>query len=257
MLRFTCCFLSCFLASNASAKNLHSILDRNDSPLLLEGEENTPEAELSEARLQLAQGNFKKAQHLTTLWLETHPRSLLAAEAYLIRGDALYEQMEYYEALFDYEMIAQNYYEGEHFQIALEKEFEIATLFAHGTLRKKWGMRFLDATSEAEDIFYLIHSRVGGSPLAESAGMELADLYYRRADMDLAAEAYQLFIENYPMSHLIVKAKSKLISARMATYRGPAFDDKGLIDARDELLQLQIMNPSPARQIVTDELSFA
>jgi outer membrane protein assembly factor BamD (BamD/ComL family) len=67
--------------------------------------------------------------------------------------------------------------------------------------------------------------------------------------MKLAAEAYQLFLENYPMSALVGKAKQRLVYARLATYRGPAFDDKGLIDARDELIQLETLNPRHAEKI--------
>ena len=67
--------------------------------------------------------------------------------------------------------------------------------------------------------------------------------------MKLAAEAYQLFIENYPMSTLAGKAKQRLVYARLATYRGPAFDDKGLIDARDELIQLETLSPRHAKKM--------
>jgi outer membrane protein assembly factor BamD (BamD/ComL family) len=251
MHRFTTCYIFLLLASFAHAQEHYSLDQNDDWELLYAPEEGSPEAQLAQARRQLAQGNNVEAQRLATIWLDRNKRNPLESEAYLIRGDALFNQKEYYEALFDYELIARSHYESEAFQIALLREFTIAEKFAHGTLRKKWGMRFLDATDEAEEIFYLIQERLGGSMLAERAGIELADLYFRRAQMKLAAEAYQLFIENYPMSLLVGKAKQRLVYSRLATYRGPAFDDKGLIDARDELIQLETFDPSRAKKINT------
>ena len=249
MLRLTSCVIAFFIVSNGFAQE-HYVLDNNDDWKLLDSpEDGSPEAQLAQARLQLAQGNPAEAQRLASIWLDRNKRNPLVAEAYLIRGDALYEQKEYYEALFDYEIIARSHYESEPFQIALQREFEIAKMFAHGSLRKKWGMRILDATAEAEEIFFLIQERSDASKLAENAGIELADLYFRLAQMKLAAEAYQLFLENFPMSTLRGKAKQRLVYARLATYRGPAFDDKGLIDAREELIQLETTSPSHARRI--------
>ncbi|MBC8203610.1 MAG: outer membrane protein assembly factor BamD [Planctomycetes bacterium] len=242
--------LICIILTPLAYGQEHYVLDQNDDwELQNVAEEGSPEAQLAQARKQLAQGNAAESQRLATIWLDRNKRNPLASEAYLIRGDALFNQKEYYEALFDYEMIARSFYESEAFQIALQREFKIAQMFANGTLRKKWGMRFLDATDEAEEIFFLIQERSDASILAESAGIELADLYFRRAQMKLASEAYQLFLENYPMSTLVGKAKQRLVYARLATYRGPAFDDKGLIDARDELIQLETLNPRHANKI--------
>jgi|TARA_B100000959_G_scaffold278644_2_gene337358 outer membrane protein assembly factor BamD (BamD/ComL family) len=242
--------LICLIFTSLSYGQEHYILDQNDDWELRNApEEGSPEAQLAQARKQLAEGNAAEAQRLATIWLDRNKRNPLAAEAYLVRGDALFNQKEYYESLFDYELIARSFYESEAFQIALQREFKIAQMFANGTLRKKWGIRFLDATDEAEELFFLIQERSDASILAESAGIELADLYFRRSQMKLAAEAYQLFIENYPMSTQVGKAKQRLVYARLATYRGPAFDDKGLIDARDELIQLETLNPRHAKKI--------
>jgi hypothetical protein len=53
--------------------------------------------------------------------------------------------------------------------------------------------------------------------------------------MKLANDMYQIFIENFPNSLELDKARARLIYTRLATYRGPAFNDAGLDDARKEL----------------------
>ena len=249
MLRITTCLIAMMVASIAAAQE-HFVLDKNDEWLIQDAPEaGSPQAQLDQARKQLALGNYAEAQRLATIWLDRNKRNPLASEAHLIRGDALFEQKEYYESLFDYELIARSYYKGETFLIAVQRELKVASMFAHGTLRKKWGFRFLDATAEAEELFIRVQERLPDSRLAEQAGIELSDLYFRKAQMKLAADAYQLFIENFPLSTLVGKAKQRLVYAWLATYRGPAFDDIGLIDAREELIQLVTSNPARANQI--------
>ena len=249
MYRITSCCLCLILASFAGAQEQYSLNSNDNWELQNAPEEGSPEAQLSEARKQLAQGHNSKAFQLATIWLDRNKRNPLASEAHLVRGDALFNQKEYYEAAIEYEFVARSFPESEAFQIALQREYTIAMKFATGTLRKKWGFRFLDATEEAEEIFFLIQIRADSSPLGEDASFQLAELYFRRAEMNHAADAYQKFIENYPFAPRVLLAKEKLANARLATYRGPAFDDKGLIDAREELMQIQAFNPTHAKKI--------
>ena len=72
--------------------------------------------------------------------------------------------------------------------------------------------------------------------------------------MRLANEMYQIYIENFPRSPHINKAKARLVYTRLGTYRGPAFNDTGLIDSRRELVELQFTNPRLASIINSDGL---
>ena len=69
--------------------------------------------------------------------------------------------------------------------------------------------------------------------------MTRADFYFARGDMDLAVEAYSLFIENYPRSERLNDARRRLIHAHMASFKGPQFDAAGLYEARELLLRFQ------------------
>ncbi len=84
--------------------------------------------------------------------------------------------------------------------------------------------------------------------------MELADFYFRRRQMDLAVDMYSIFIENYPDSQWISKARRRLIYAHLATFKGPEFDIAGLREARSRLNELKAMEPSIAQQIGADGL---
>jgi len=212
----------------------------------------SPEAQLAGASKQLALGNYQEAMRLSSIWIERNKHNIdvaLIGEAHIIHGDALFAQKYFYESLFDYEIVAREFYETKAAVKANERELEIAIMFANGVHKLLWGMRIADATDEAEELLILIQERLPQSPLAETAAMELADLYYRKKQMKLANDMYLIFVENYPRSKKIERAKARLIYTRLATYRGPLFNDAGLFDARKELVQLRNTSPSLARTV--------
>ncbi len=209
----------------------------------------TPQGELALARRTLARGDAERAEILATNWIERHDRHPLLPEAYLTRGDALRAQENYYQALFDYEYVARVFTATEAFVTALQRELEIATLYATGTQRKLWGMRILSAEDEAQELLIRIQERLPGSRLAEQAAMQLADFYFQRRKMELAVDMYSIFIENHPNSRLISKARRRLIYAHLATFKGPRFDAAGLLEARQRLQELITLEPATAERI--------
>ena len=214
----------------------------------------TPEGQLASARRALARGRPERAEHLAAQWIARYEQHPLLAEAYLIRADAMFARRDYYEALFDYEYVARMFPGSEAFVTALERELEIARLFAGGTKRKLWGMRIVDASAEAEELLIRIQERLPGSRLAEEAGMMLGDYYFSRRKMDLAAEMYAIYVENYPHSEQIDRARKRLIYAHLASFKGPEFDAAGLYEARARLQELKAVAPATAQQMGADAL---
>lgn len=231
----------------ALAQEVYVLDEMTDSWILTDSPKpGTPEAQLAAAAKLMAEGRYEDAERLAANWLTRNKRHPLVAEAHLIHGDALFAQREYYQSLFDYEIVARDYYGTTAAIAANKKELEIATLFANGMLMKQWGMRIFSAKEEAEELLILVQERLPRSLLAETAAMELADMYYRGKQMKLANDMYLIFVENYPRSEHIDKAETRLIYTRLATYRGPAFDNSGLVDAREELKRLEFTRPKLA-----------
>lgn len=215
----------------------------------------TAQAELHEIRRLIAADRPAEADKLATRWINRHTGHELMPEAMLLRGDARAARKHYFRALYDYEQLVRAYPESEQFHEALEREFMIAKTFASGVKRRLWGMRIVPADGEAEELFILIQERAPGSRLAERAGKELGDFYYRRSEMALAAEAYDLFRQNYPRSQWSVHAVSRQIQANLATFRGPAYDATGLVEAQSRLSEFQEKMPVAAEQHGAAELS--
>ena len=213
------------------------------------------QARLLRARQAILDGNPQRGEDIATAFIDQYPNSPLLPDAYLIRGDALLASDDEYEALFDYEEIARSFPNSAVFVTALEREFEIAKQYAHGRYRKLLGIiRILPAEDDAQEILIRIQERLPGSRLAEEAGMELADFYFRKRDLRMAAEAYDLFVENYPRSKDINKAKLRLIYSYLADYRGPRYDASGLEEARLRLEDLRVEEPGLAQRIGVEAL---
>lgn len=215
----------------------------------------TQSGQLLLARRAVIQGNTARARDLATAFIDRYPNSELQANAHLIRGDAYLEDGDEYQALFEYEAIARGFPASPVFVTALEREFEIARAYANGMRRKLFGIfRIMNTADEAQELLIRIQERLPGSRLAEQAGMELADFYFRTRDLRMAAEAYDLFIENYPRSADVNKARLRLIYSYLADYRGPRYDAGGLEEARLRLEDLRVREPGLAQRIGAESL---
>ena len=208
------------------------------------------EAQLLAARRALVDGEVSRAKNLANAFIERFPLSRYRADALLIRGDAKVAGGNEYEALFDYEEICRRYSGSDAFIPTLEREYEIATAYAKGLKKRFFGtFRIVDASEDAQELLIRVQERLPGSELAEKAGMELADFYFNRREMLMAAEAYSLFLENYPRSTQLSKARLRLIYSYLAGFRGPEYDASGLLEARAKLRSMQALQPGLAQQV--------
>ena len=231
------------------AQEIHELGPDDRWQVQTAGATSGPEAQLAIARRFLAENRPERAYNIVLRWIRRHPGSPELPMAHLIKGDALVAMTDYYESLYDYEYIARAFPGSNEFKIALEREFDIARMFATGTNRKWLGLRIAPAIDEAEEILIRIQERMPGSQLAEQAGLALGDLYFRQRRMDMAADAYAIFIERYPRSPSLNLANYRLIIANIAAFKGPRFDIVGLLEAKAQLHRLQTLRPAEAEQI--------
>lgn len=241
------------IGGTAPAQSSYELTDEGFVELLAP-EAGTPAAELAEVRRLIAQDKPGKALKQLKRWIKKHRYHPLMVEALLLQGDAKAARGDYYKSLADYEQLIELYPASEQFNTAIRREYEIAVMYATGFKRKFWGMRILPAGGEAEELFIRIQERVPGSALGEKASIALADYYYAEPAMALAAEAYDLFLLNYPQSELRQWALLRLIQSSLARFKGPEFDATGLIDAGERLRQYQSEFPAGADRIGADAL---
>jgi len=214
----------------------------------------TPAGQLQAIRKTLAMDDWLRARDMADQWIKRYPNHPRLVEAYLLRGDAKLLAHQYFQSLFDYEYVVRSFPASEQFLVALEREYQVAKLFASGTKRKFLGMRILSAASEAEEVFIRVQERAPGSQVGELASLALGDFYYDRRQMTTAVEAYDLFLTNYPYSQSRQRAMKRLIQASLATFKGPKYDPTGLIEAAQRIKAYEQQFPAAAQQFDTPTL---
>jgi len=214
----------------------------------------TPEGQLQSIRKALAEDQANKALKLAKKWIKQHAGHAQLAEAHLLRGDAYVAKTHYFKALFDYELVIRQYPDRPQYIPAVERQYEIARLFASGVKRRWLGTRILSASGEAEEMFIRIQERLPGSEVGEKASLALGDLYFNRTEMNSATTAYDMFLMNYPRSSNRQHAMERLVWASLARFKGPKFDPTGLMEARKWIEQFQREFPASAERIGTTEM---
>ncbi|QQE10891.1 outer membrane protein assembly factor BamD [Planctomycetota bacterium] len=237
-----------FLSSNAYAQESYELTGDTWSKLATYPP-NSPEGKLQAIRKLIAEQKFREAQDKAKSWISQYPDNPMLVEAYLLRGDALTGRTYYYDALYDYEKVINDFPASEQFHVALEREFQIGRLFLSGVKRRLFSLPVIPADTEGEELLIRIQERAPGSSLGERASITLADYFYDIGDMKDAAEAYDLFIANYPDSTQREWALLRLIHASLARFKGPQYDPAGLIEAQTRLLVFQDEYPASAERI--------
>ncbi len=206
---------------------------------------------MSEARALIAADRAGAAKKLLDTWIKANEFSAspFLAEAYLLRGDAKLALSDEYKALYDYERVVKDFPASEQFTVALERELEVARLYLNGLRRKTFfGLRVDSGIVAAEEIIMRINERLPGSRLAEEALLLLADYYYRKRDLPMAAETYDVFLEIFPRSEFRKLAMERRIYSNIAQFKGPRYDASGLIEARYQILEFADQFPIEAEQ---------
>ncbi|MBX3357022.1 MAG: outer membrane protein assembly factor BamD [Phycisphaeraceae bacterium] len=214
---------------------------------------------VNQARRLIADEKFGEAKKILEEWVEENKRgkSPLLPQAYLLLGDAKTGDGNEFEALYDYEAICKQFPDSIEYVKAVERELDIGVRYVNGFKRKFLGMRILDADDIGQELLLRVQERLPGSRLAERAGIELADYYFRVRDMSNAATAYRLFLQNYPKSEYAEKAMQRQVYATISQYHGPKYDSTPLLNAGVLIRTFMVRYPAAAQQAGLDDALLA
>jgi outer membrane protein assembly factor BamD (BamD/ComL family) len=217
------------------------------------------EATIAEARRDLAEDRPSEARRILDTFLDKYKNedNPFLPEAYLLRGDAITALGKEHKALYDYEKVIERFPDSPQYVVALERELDIAIRYVNGLRYKFLGLRIADASDIGEELLIRCQERLPGSRLAERAGIELADFYYRKRDLQLAGEAYELFLANYPQSPYRMKAMERRVYAAIGRFKGPRYDSSSLIDAQTLIRRFEALYPTEAAKAGLDDSLLA
>jgi outer membrane protein assembly factor BamD (BamD/ComL family) len=214
----------------------------------------TPEAEVAEMIQQLKTNHTGELIKHAKKWIKTNKSNPLVPQVLLLQGDAEVLRGNKYKALYSYEDILNNFPTSELYTAVLQKEYDIADAFLKGYKRKFFGFRILPVTDDAVELLDRIQDRQRGSPLAEQAGIRVADYYYDSGDFQEAIDSYNDFLKRYPYSQYVRKAEVRRAEASLGNFHGILFDVTPLLDSRERLAAISQVFPQTAEGLQVNAL---
>lgn len=210
---------------------------------------------MAEMRRLLADGQASEVRRRMDAWLEENKTSNNPErpQALLLRGNALLVLDREFTSLYDYEDIIRNHPQSAEFVRAIERELDIADLYAAGLKLRSFGIRYADPEPIVREIYIRTGERVPGSELAERALLSLADYYYARRDMPLARDSYDVYLLNFPDGPNAQHARARRIYTDIARFKGPRYDASGLLDAEVRIRNFLARYGQAARDAGIDE----
>jgi outer membrane assembly lipoprotein YfiO len=203
---------------------------------------------LERAGQLVANNNNVAAKKVLVPWLKREQNSPLRDRALYLLGLANYQYGDRIRSFYNFDELMDKHPDSKYFYPALERQYAIADAFLTGYKRRFIGLALLSAEDEAVEMLFRIQQRSPGSPLAEKALKRTGDYYYADAQYDLAADAYQAFIDRYRRSPEIPQVRLRKAFAELAQFRGTRFDPTPVINARTSLEELAIDYPALAQQ---------
>lgn len=232
--------------SSAIAQSSEFELDESGDWAQTQSPEPGSDAEImAQVTKLLAEEKPDTAHSKISKWLDENKRTRneYIAQAFYLRGVARLDRGREYKALFDFETVIRDFPSSPYFLKAVEHEYDIGVAYINGLKRRFLGVRWDSGRPTGEELLIRTQERVPGSQLAEDAALTLADHFYNRRELKLAAEMYSIFRHNFPNSVHVRQAMLREIESNIARFKGPRYDGSGLVDAKLLIEQYQQQFP--------------
>src|SRR5437879_596900 len=193
-------------------------------------------------------GQAGPAKKTVVSWIKSHKDSLIRDRGVYLLGECNYLMGNRTLAFYNFDELLDLYPDSRYFYPSLQRQYEIADAYLKGFKNRFMGLPIIDAHVEATGMLYRVQQRSPGSPLAEKALLRVADYYYSAGDFDIAADAYAAYIRGYPRSPYLARVRLRQAFSALAQFRGIRYDATPIIDARQQLQDLQAAYPQIAEE---------
>ena len=206
----------------------------------------TPAGEIALIRQDLNQNKLAKAGNLATKFAKKYPDSELVEEAHYLGGQADIRRGHYWQAFNRLEKLLNGSPSGRFYERGLNLEYDVAEAFLQGKKKLIWGFIPLPAQDDGLEILQRIAERFPGSGLAERSLLRVADYHFNQREWQDAADAYIRYQTLFPNRDAAGYAEFRAAQSYYNDYRGSAFDDTPLLEARQRFEAYQARRPTEA-----------
>jgi len=203
---------------------------------------------LDRAEQMIQHGQLGGAKKILVRWIKSKKNAPGRDRAVYLLGEANFLLGNRFQSFYNFDELLDQYADSRYWYPSLQRQYDIADAYLKGYKNRFLGIPFLDAKIEATEMLYRIQQRAPGSPLAEKALLRVADHYYGEGDFDIAADAYAAYVRSYPKSPHIPRVRLRQAFSALAQFRGIRYDATPIIDARQQLADIQGAYPQLAEE---------
>ena len=170
-----------------------------------------------------------------------------------IKAEMLFCQGKLAKAGRSYDKFLAEYPESELYEVALDRQFSIATAFLAGQKKPVLKVFKIKGSAEGEKIMEKVSDRAGQSPIAVKATQAVANSLEKRGKFD---EAYYKWSEISSRWTSGQTGKDSLLNmgrCKHAAYKGPKYDASNLISAKSYYENFKLRYPKGAEELDIDE----
>jgi outer membrane assembly lipoprotein YfiO len=192
----------------------------------------TPAGETALIRQEVDKGWNRTAVSDAEKFLKTYSLDPYCEEVLMLAGKAEMARERYYQAYEFFEKQILQFPSGRYFERSLQYEYDCAEAFLAGKKRNIWNIFFVPAQDDGLEILKKIVEHAPGSQLAEKSLLRTGDYHYQQREYPEAIKSYDKYLEIFGRNEKASYAMLQAARASLAWYRGPEFDDRPLLEAR-------------------------
>lgn len=211
-------------------------------------------------REQLAQGkkfqekkDYGNAIAAYRRLLKRWPTSLSAPEAQFGLAECQLATEHMFVAFKEYQKLIEKYPGSEHFDQALQRQFEIGNMFFAGDKDKVWGVKLFPSLDKAVEIYEQVVKNGPYTKVAPQAQMRIGLTREKQKQYLEAVRAYEKLLERYPKDPVAEAAQFQIGYAYMQEAGRSEYDQNAANQAIGSFGEFGIRYPKSERSALADE----
>lgn len=169
-----------------------------------------------------------------------------------MQAELLFCEGKFVKAVRAYDKFLEKFPESELYQPALDRQLSIATAFLGGEKKRILGVFKINTYAQAAKIIDRIVERAGKSPIASKAALTLANGYEARGKFNKAYEQWSMISSDWPAGQMGKESLLAMGRCKHAAYKGPSWDDSGLVSADSYYRNFKSRYPVAAEEFDID-----
>jgi outer membrane protein assembly factor BamD (BamD/ComL family) len=170
-----------------------------------------------------------------------------------MKAEMLFAKGKFTKAVENYNKFLDEFPQSEFCEVALDREFAIATAFLSGQKIRVLGLFKISGFATGEKIMEKITDRAGDAPIAKKAALAVVEALEKRGDFTEAYDKWSQISSRWPTGQMGKDALLGMARCKHAVYRGPKYNATNLISAKSYYESFRQRYPQDANELGIDK----